>query len=97
MLSEALYKLKDFFKDNPAVALCFSGGVNSTFLLYFGFHYGASMNAYYVKTAFQPKSELDGAICFAKQLGVDLSILEADILSVAQVAENSVDRCWPHS
>ena len=44
--------LQTFFKENPVAALGFSGGVDSSYLLYAGMHYGAKIKAYYVKAAF---------------------------------------------
>lgn len=94
MLSEELYNLRDFFYDNPIAGLCFTGGVNSTYLLYAGKQCGAKLKAYYVKTAFQPEFELENALRLAKQFHVHLSVLKVDILSDASVAENSSNRCY---
>ena len=47
--------LNQFFQENPKVALGFSGGVDSSYLLYAGLHYGAQIQPYYIKTAFQPQ------------------------------------------
>lgn len=87
-------ELKDFFDENPKVALGFSGGVDSAFLLYAGIRYGAQVCAYYVKTAFQPEFELEDAKRLAEQLGADMRILEMDVLHVEKVAENPADRCY---
>lgn len=89
-----MMELKDFFKENPKVALGFSGGVDSAFLLYAGIHYGAQVRAYYVKTAFQPEFEREDAKRLAEQLGADMRILEMDVLQAEKVAENPPDRCY---
>ena len=52
-------ELKDFFKEHPKAALAFSGGVDSSYLLYAARRAGADVTAYYVKTAFQPAFELE--------------------------------------
>lgn len=93
MLSEELYKLKDFFKDNPKVAICFSGGVNSTFLLYIGLRCNTEITAYFVKTQFQPQSELEKAKALAKQFHINMKTVNANILCDARIAENSRERC----
>lgn len=54
-------ELSEFFAENPTVALGFSGGVDSAFLLWAALHYGAQVEAYYVKTPFQPRFELEDA------------------------------------
>ncbi|MEA4884536.1 MAG: ATP-dependent sacrificial sulfur transferase LarE [Clostridia bacterium] len=83
-----------FFRENPRVALAFSGGVDSSYLLHAGLHYGAEIRPYYVKTAFQPQSELDGALRFAARLGTTVTVVHHDILSVPNVATNPADRCY---
>ena len=86
--------LAGFFKENPVAALGFSGGVDSSYLLYSALHYGAKIKAYYVRTAFQPQFEWDDAVRLAKQLGADMTVIETDVLSVPRVAENPPDRCY---
>ena len=78
--------LEEFFKDNGKVALAFSGGVDSAFLLYAAFHAGADVCAYYVKTPFQPRFELEDAKRLADELGASLRVLEADVLSSPEPA-----------
>ena len=86
--------LQTFFKENPVVALGFSGGVDSSYLLYAGMHYGAKIKAYYVKAAFQPQFEFEDALRMASNLGADMTVIETDILSVPRVAENPSNRCY---
>ena len=86
--------LETFFKDNPSIALGFSGGVDSSYLLYASLHYGAKVNAYFVKTAFQPEFELLDAYRLAEQLDTRITILEQDILKHTQVTNNPPDRCY---
>lgn len=86
--------LQDFYRENPRVALAFSGGVDSSYLLYAGLHYGADIRPYYVKTAFQPQFELDNALRLAAQLGTAVTVVHHNILSVPNVATNPVDRCY---
>lgn len=87
-------QLSQFFAENPRVALAFSGGVDSAYLLYAAIHAGAQVRAYYVKSAFQPQFELDDAHRLAKELGADMRILELDVLSNPTIAANSADRCY---
>lgn len=86
--------LTEFFRENNRVALGFSGGVDSSYLLYAGLQCGAEIRPYYVKTAFQPQFELDDAYRLARQLGVEMAVIEQDILSVPSVADNPADRCY---
>ena len=86
--------LQAFFRENPRVALAFSGGVDSSYLLYAGLRYGADIRPYYVKTAFQPQFELDDALRLAAQLGTTLTVVRHNILSVPDVATNPANRCY---
>lgn len=87
-------KLKEFFTENDRVALAFSGGVDSSYLLYEALRYGCDVRAYFVKTAFQPRFELDDALRMAKHLNADIKIIEADVLSDPSVVSNPADRCY---
>lgn len=87
-------RLSQFFGENPKVALGFSGGVDSAYLLYAGLQTKADIRPYYVKTVFQPSFETQHAIQLAKQLNVKLTILEYDILSCPSVTQNLADRCY---
>lgn len=84
----------DFFKENPKAALAFSGGVDSAYLLYAAKTAGADMRAYYVKSAFQPRFELEDAKRLCGELGVTLKILPVDVLADRAVRGNQADRCY---
>lgn len=86
--------LQTFFKENPKAAIAFSGGVDSAFLLYSAIRSGATVKAYYVKTAFQPRFELNDALRLAGELGAEMKVLECDILCHDAVAVNPPDRCY---
>lgn len=87
-------ELSRFFSENPAVAVAFSGGVDSAYLLYSAVRSGARVRAYYVKTPFQPRFELEDATQLAKELDVPIKVLEFDVLAVPEVAENPFNRCY---
>lgn len=86
--------LQDFFQVHPAAALAFSGGADSAYLLWAAKACGADVQPYFVKTAFQPQFEYDDARRLCDALGVELKVLQTDILSQSAVAENSADRCY---
>ena len=87
-------KLKEFFEKYPRVALGFSGGVDSAYLLYAGKKYGADIRPYFIKTAFQPEFELQDAHRLTEELGIELTVVEYDILAETQVAQNPPNRCY---
>ena len=87
-------ELQSFFAQNPKVALGFSGGVDSSYLLCAGLRCGSDVRAYYVKTPFQPQFELDDALRLAAGLGAAVTVLEPELLCRDQVASNPADRCY---
>lgn len=86
--------LQEFFAKNPKVALAFSGGADSAYLLYAAKACGADLTAYYVSTQFQPAFEKRDAEKLAGQLEVPLVVLTPDILADKTVAANPPDRCY---
>jgi len=86
--------LENFFRENNKLALGFSGGVDSSYLLYAGLSHGADIQPYFIKTAFQPRFELCDALKLTQQLGVRLAVIDFDILSVPAVSKNCTERCY---
>ncbi len=86
--------LEDFFKANPKVAVAFSGGVDSAYLLYEAKHCNAEVIAYYVSSQFQPGFELEDAKRIAKFTGSEMKVLKVDVLCDPAVAINPKDRCY---
>lgn len=86
--------LQEFFAKNKKVALAFSGGVDSAYLLWSAKACGAQIRAYYVKTPFQPQFEYEDALALARQLDVPLTTVAVDILADTVVATNPQNRCY---
>ena len=86
--------LNQFFADHPRMALAFSGGVDSAYLLHAAVKVGCDVRPYYVKTAFQPEFEFADAKQLAQQLGVEMRVIEKDILAVENVRANPANRCY---
>lgn len=86
--------LQKFFSRHPRAAVAFSGGVDSAYLLYAAKKYGEKVCAYYVKSEFQPRFELEDAVRLAAGLDAELKILELEVLSAPCVKENPSDRCY---
>ena len=86
--------LETFFREVPRAALAFSGGTDSAFLLWAAKTYGCDVQAYYIKTVFQPDFELEDAVRLAEQLSVRMKVVKMDILGVAEAAQNGPRRCY---
>lgn len=85
---------EEFFRQNTKAALAFSGGVDSAYLLYAALQSGATVRAYYVRSAFQPRFEYEDACRLASELHADMRVLDVDVLSDERVCENSGNRCY---
>ena len=86
--------LREFFAANPSVALAFSGGTDSAYLLWAAVQAGAAVQPYFVRSAFQPRFELEDARRLCAQLGLSLRVLECDVLAQPEIAANPPDRCY---
>ena len=86
--------LYDYLKQYPQIAVAFSGGVDSSYLLYAAKAAGCDVRAYFIKSQFQPRFELNDAVRLAGSIGVPLTIRELDTLSDPNIAKNPEDRCY---
>ena len=86
--------LSAYFAQHPKAALGFSGGVDSSYLLYAARQAGCSIRPYFIKTPFQPQFELEDARRLCASLGAELTVLELDVLADPAVAANPADRCY---
>jgi len=86
--------LEEFFRSHPRAALAYSGGMDSSYLLYAGLRCGADIRPYFLKTAFQPRFELEDARRLTADLGVPLTVVGCDILAESAVVTNPVNRCY---
>ena len=86
--------LSAYFAQHPKAALGFSGGVDSSYLLYAARQAGCSIRPYFIKTPFQPQFALEDARRLCASLGAELTVLELDALADPAVAANPADRCY---
>ena len=77
--------LKTFFQTYPKVAVAFSGGVDSAYLLYEAKLYAENVKGYFVKSEFQPQFELDDALKIASFANVEMEVIPLSILSSEKV------------
>ena len=86
--------LRRFFSEHPRAAIAFSGGTDSSYLLYAAKACGAECRAYTVHGQFQTEKELETAKRVSAKIGIATEIIEIDVLSDPLIASNPEDRCY---
>ena len=87
-------RLRAFFREHSRLALAFSGGVDSAYLLYAARACGCAVRAYYAQSAFQPAFERADAERLAKELAAEMTVVPLDVLAAEEVRANPADRCY---
>ncbi|MBV4416119.1 ATP-dependent sacrificial sulfur transferase LarE [Clostridium tyrobutyricum] len=94
-MHKKLDTLKENIKKLQSVAIAFSGGVDSTFLLKVAHDVlGDNVIAITATSSTYPKRELDEARKYAKSMGVKHIIIESEELDIEGYAKNPVNRCY---
>ena len=90
-----LEKLKEYLRGLGSVAVAFSGGVDSTFLLKVAQEVlGDNVLALTAENKFVPRRELNAAEKFCAENGIRRVIFMSDVLSIEGVKENPANRCY---
>lgn len=87
-------ELSQFFLEHKDVAVAFSGGVDSAFLLYMAKKYARTVQPYFAVTAFVPNFEVEDARKIATYFDTQLQEVPVDLLSCPSVACNDEARCY---
>lgn len=94
-INEKLEKLKEYLKSLESVAVAFSSGVDSTFLLKVAHDVlGDQAIAITGKSGVTPQKEIDSGEEFCKKEGIRHIISEIDPLDVEGFVKNPPDRCY---
>ena len=86
--------LKEFFKENQKIAVAFSGGADSAYLLSQAKKYADNVRAYYLNSQFQPEFELNDALRLADELSAELTVIDVDLSGKTDILKNSKLRCY---
>lgn len=94
-IDDKLLKLRRIIEECGSLAVAFSGGVDSSFLLKTAHEVlGEKVLAITVDSVFIPRTEIESAINFCQQHGIPQRIVSIDVLDIAGVKENPPDRCY---
>ena len=86
--------LEAFFKDNHRVAIGFSGGVDSSYLVHVAASERADALPVFIKTPFIRDSEQRDAEEFCRRRGIRMEVVDIDLYSDESVVSNGPDRCY---
>lgn len=94
-MDEKLVKLNEILKSMGSVAVAFSGGVDSTFLLKVAFdNLKDKVLAITASSSTFPEREMNEAIEFAKNIGANHMIIKSEELDIKGFAKNPQNRCY---
>ena len=95
IVNEKEEKLKELLRGYAPLGIAFSGGVDSTYLLWVAYEtLGADVCAVTAFSAFVPEREQDDAVSFCEERGIPQITVHADIDEIPRFAENPPDRCY---
>lgn len=87
-------ELVDYLKHFERLAIAFSGGVDSSYLLYAAVKAGLTVQPYFVKSPFVPDFERSDALRLAASLGVSVQEITVDPLKDERIVANPDNRCY---
>ena len=95
MVQEKLNKLISFLEKMDSLAVAFSGGVDSTFLLYMAKrHVKENIIAITSVSEIHKKTDIKQAEAIAKKMRITHIEIDTKELSIPEFVENSKDRCY---
>jgi uncharacterized protein len=87
--------LKEYMAEYESAAVSYSGGVDSTLLLYVASTIpNLRLIAYTIKSEIIPDDEIEFAVSIVKKYNINHYVLNENILAADKITENSAQRCY---
>ena len=86
--------LKAYLRDIGSLAIAFSGGTDSSYLASAALDSGIDFRLYHVRSVFEKGNVTSDAVRMCSDLGIEVSVIDADILSDPDVRRNDGSRCY---
>ncbi len=86
--------IQEFFQEHPIVAVAFSGGADSSYLICMAKQYAKEVTAVYMDTPFQPSFVLPETRAFCETYAIPFTAIAYDVLENEAVTANPSDRCY---
>lgn len=95
-IQEKQSKLEEILKNYGKIAVAFSGGVDSSFLLAIGKKILGAKNilAVTIQSEVIADDEIETAEKFCKERGIEQKIIQASVFEIPHFIENPPDRCY---
>ena len=93
-MTDKLKILVQNLKAYGKIAICFSGGVDSSFLAAIAKRACDSVVAITVESEFQSRKEIANAACMARSIGIRHVVVRASLLEDLRIVQNTDRRCY---
>ncbi|MDY0222544.1 MAG: ATP-dependent sacrificial sulfur transferase LarE [Desulfobacterium sp.] len=93
-MTDKLKALIQNLKEYEKIAICFSGGVDSSLLAAVAKKACESVVAITARTEFQSRQEVENAACMARSIGIRHVVVRASVLEDLRIVENTPRRCY---